>query len=144
MELWQQIVAGLVVALVVAIVTLVFTRVFSSPERPPTGNTAAVSESPTTTSAPAATSTPAAAASGSAAPSTSCAITPSSVARIYEAPDVSGANTSVPVASYPVIKREAVPFGGGSDEWYEIRVQGSLAWIIDMPGQIDANSCGPL
>lgn len=73
-----------------------------------------------------------------------CEITLSEVARIYHSPNPAGANTSAPAATYPVIKREQVPFGGGSSEWYEIRVRGYLEWVIDEPGQIAANSCPPL
>lgn len=100
-----------------------------------------------TTSAPAATTTsaPAVATSTSTAVAASagCAITPSAVGEIYATPNPVGASTSVPVASYPVMKSEQVPFGGGSIQWYEISVQGRLVWINDEPGQLDADTCGP-
>jgi hypothetical protein len=140
LELWQQVVAGLAVALILAIAGVVF-RFFSAS---PPSSTATVNESPTTASAPSTATVAATTTRDSTAAGAGCAITPSEVGRIYTAPDVSGPSTSVPVASYPVIKREAVPFAGASQEWYEIRVQGQLAWIIDEPGQITANSCGPL
>jgi serine/threonine protein kinase len=102
---------------------------------------AGLSGQPTTT---ASSSSPSQARSPSTPATAGCEITLSEVARIYNSPNPVGANTSVPAATYPVIKREQVPFGGGSSEWYEIRVQGHLGWIIDEPGQIDANSCPPL
>jgi hypothetical protein len=141
-DIWKQVVAGLIVLLIAAAFGfLLHHLISSSPKHLAAGNRNTPSEYPSTVPATGSTSPTAAPRDRT---TIRCAITPSGVAEIYSSPSFTAAHTSVPVASYPVIKREQVAFGGASAEWYKIKVQGQIGYIPDEPGQISANSCPPL
>lgn len=146
LELWQTIAGGLIVTLTGAVLVAIVGHLLSgSSSTSTTGAPATTASAPTVTTSPqeaatSATTTTPPASSGS---SSSCAITPSPVGEIYATPDPLAASGSVPVASYPVVKSEQVPFGEATMQWYEISVDGRLVWINDEPGQLTADSCGP-